>query len=121
MLMPGLILSKVSLFLLFQQIFDINRHMRLAIRVGIAFTMITYIPNIPIEAYFQAPAAGESWEGVMASEKPKKAAYWGLVQSSLGILLDFYMFILPLPAISKLHVSRKKRIQLWLVFSTAFM
>lgn len=121
MLMPGLIFAKVSIFLLFLQIFDINRRMKLAIRIGFVLTLMTYLPNIPIEAYFQAPAAGESWEGVMASLKPMKAVYWGIVQSSLGIILDFYMFILPLPAISRLHISRTKRIQLWLVFSTAFM
>ncbi|POS74872.1 hypothetical protein DHEL01_v206733 [Diaporthe helianthi] len=121
MLTPGLILSKVAIFLLFLQIFEVDSRMRLAIRIGIVLTGINYLPNIPIEAYFQAPGVGESWEGVMASGKPIKASYWGLVQSSLGIILDVYMFILPLPTVSRLQISRTKRIQLLLVFSTAFM
>lgn len=121
MLTPGLIFSKASLFLLFLQIFDIRGGMKLAIRIGLVATVIVYIPAIPVEAYFQAPAAGESWEGVMTSGKPEKAIYWGIVQSVLGIILDLYMFVLPLPVITQLHISRAKRVKLGLVFSTAFM
>lgn len=121
MLMPGLIFSKASLFLLFLQIFDVRSGMKLAIRIGLVATVIVYLPGLPIEAYFQAPAAGESWEGVMTSGKPQKAIYWGIVQSVLGIILDLYMLVLPLPVIIQLHMSRTKRIQLGLVFSTALM
>lgn len=103
------------------QIFDIRDGMRLAIRIGLVATVVFYLPSLPIEAYFQAPAIGESWEDVMTSGKPQKAIYWGIVQSVLGIILDLYMFVLPLPVITQLHISRTKRIQLWVVFSTALM
>lgn len=123
MLTPGLIFSKASLFLLFLQIFDtsIMGGMKLAIRIGLIATVFVYLPAFPIMAYFQAPGAGESWAGVMTSGKPQRAIYWGIVQSALGIILDLYMFVLPLPVIIRLHISKAKRIQLGLVFSTAFM
>lgn len=122
MLLPGLFCSKVSLLLLFLQIFDIRgSRMKFAIWIGIALTFVTYLPGIPIEAYYQTPSQGQTWETLMISGKPNHAIYWGLVQSSLGIFLDFYMFILPLPIVLRLHMSVKRRIQLALVFSTAFM
>lgn len=121
MLVPGLIFSKVSLFLLFLQIFDIRDGMRLAIRIGIAATLIIYFPSFPMAGYYQAPSPGQSWENVMITGRPQNGIYWGIVQSALGILLDLYMFVLPLPIITQLHISKTKRNQLVLVFSTAFM
>lgn len=121
LLTPGLIFSKASLFLLFMQIFDIRGGMKLAIRIGLVATVLTYLPALPVEAYFQAPHIGESWENIMTSGRPERAIYWGIVQSVLGIILDLYMFILPLPVITQLHISRAKRMKLGLVFSTAFM
>ncbi|KAK2599573.1 hypothetical protein N8I77_011314 [Diaporthe amygdali] len=121
MLVPGLIFSKVSLFLLFLQIFDIRDGMRLAIRIGIAATLIIYFPSFPMAGYYQAPSPGQSWENVMITGRPQNGIYWGIVQSALGILLDLYMFVLPLPIITQLHISKTKRNQLVLVFSTAFI
>lgn len=95
--------------------------MKLMIWAGIAATFVAYFPGIPIEAYYQTPSQGQTWQTLMLSGKPNKAIYWGLVQSVLGIVLDFYLFILPLPTVLRLHMSIKRRIQLVLVFSTAFM
>lgn len=120
-LLPGLFCSKVSLLLLLLQIFDVNGRVRFAVWVGIAATFVTYFPGIPIEAYYQTPSQGQSWEDLMVSGKPNHAIYWGLVQSALGIILDFYMFILPLPTVLRLHMPFRRRVHLALVFSTAFL
>ncbi|ROW05776.1 hypothetical protein VMCG_05248 [Cytospora schulzeri] len=79
------------------------------------------LPGIPIGAYFSAPSPGQSWYGFMLSDKAWHGVYWGLVQSVLGILLDLYIFILPLPILYQLKMSKKKRIQVTAVFSTAFL
>lgn len=121
MLLPGLICSKLSLFLLFLQIFQIRGAMKIAIKVGIAATFITILPSIPIGSYFDTPRPGESWDELMLSGKPNKAIYWGIVQAVLGVILDAYMFVLPLPVISQLQLPHKRRLKLGLIFSTAFM
>lgn len=121
MLVPGLICSKVSLFLLFLQIFQIKGAMKLAIRIGLVATFAINLPSIPIESYFNAPSPGQSWEGLMLSGKPERAIYWGIVQSVLGTLLDVYMFVLPIPVISQLQMPQRRRLKLGMLFSTAFM
>ena len=121
MLIPGLFFSKASIFLLFREIFTLEDWMQVAIRWGMGFNFIIYFTSIPVEAYFNAPGPNEDWQTLMLSGKPNKAIYWGVVQSVLTIILDLFIFILPLPVIAKLGLSFRKRLQVFAVFSTAFM
>lgn len=114
-------LSKASILLLFLQLFNIQDRMRLAIRIAFAAIILVYLPAFPLAGYYNTPNPGQSWDDVMLSMKPTGGIYWGIVQSALGILLDLYIFILPLPAVTQLQISRSKRNQLVLVFSTAFL
>lgn len=121
MLLPGLFCSKASLFLLFSQIFSIKGSMKTAIRIGLVLNFLLYFTGIPVEAYYQAPNIGQKWETLMLSEKLRQAIYWGLVQSSVAIVLDLYIFILPLPVIAQLHIPSRKQAKLGAIFSTALV
>jgi hypothetical protein len=121
LLLPGLFFSKTSLLLLLRNIFNINGTKKNLIWIGIAVSFATYFTGIPVGAYFDAPSPGESWYAVMLSGKPNRAIYWGVVQSALGIVIDLFIFILPLPILYQLKMSRKKRISVAAVFSTAFL
>lgn len=113
--------SKASIFLLFHQIFEVQSAMRIAITAGITFCGLLYFINIPISALLSAPHVGETWAGVLTSGRPQKNLLWGVVQAALSILLDLYIFILPIPVILRLHLSTKKKIQLIAVFTTALV
>ena len=116
-----LFFSKSSIFLLFHQIFEIQRPMRIAIRVGIISSALLYITNIPLSATLSAPRVGETWASVLISGRPQKELIWGVVQSACGIVLDLFIFILPIPVILRLQLSTKKKIQLLAVFTTALV
>lgn len=113
--------SKASIFLLFHQIFEVQKAMRIAITAGIIFSALLYFINIPTSALLSAPHVGETWASVLTSGRPQKNLIWGVVQAALSILLDLYIFILPIPVILRLHLSTKKKIQLVAVFTTALM
>lgn len=113
--------SKAAIFLLYRQLFDVKKNVRNAINLGLIFTGVLYLPNIPLAAVFEAPAAGKSWQSMLTETKSHKMVYWGLVQSSLSVLLDIYIFVLPLPTIAKLHMPLGRRVQLFGVFTTALM
>lgn len=116
----ALFFSKASIFLLFHQIFDVTRSMRIAIRCGIIFTTFLYIIiNIPLCAIFNAPHVGETWGSVVTNGRSKKTVIWAVVQSVLAVGLDLFIFILPIPIIMKLHLSTEKRIRLLAVFTVA--
>ncbi|KAK3994805.1 hypothetical protein QBC44DRAFT_322110 [Cladorrhinum sp. PSN332] len=123
LLTPGQLFSKASILLLFKSIFTVDKSLNIAIWVGQVWNLLTYLPSIPVEAYFNAPAPGtdERWETVMASGKPTKAITAGVVQSVMAIVLDLYIFFLPMPSIIKLKMSSRKRKQVIAVFSTALM
>ncbi|KAF2105192.1 hypothetical protein BDV96DRAFT_655862 [Lophiotrema nucula] len=91
--------SKAAIFLLYRQLFDVKKNVRNAINLGLIFTGVLYLPNIPLAAVFEAPAASKSWQSMLTETKSHKMVYWGLVQSSLSVLLDIYIFVLPLPTI----------------------
>jgi hypothetical protein len=116
-----LFFSKLSIFLLFYQIFQVRTPMRMAIRIGIISAGLLYFTNIPLSAVLSAPHVGEPWLYVLFSGRPEKELVWGVVQAAIGIVLDLFIFILPIPAIMSLHLSTKKKIQLLAVFTTALM
>ncbi|KAH7324459.1 hypothetical protein B0I35DRAFT_424232 [Stachybotrys elegans] len=117
----SLFFSKASIFLLFQQIFEVQRPMLMAIRGGIVFTGLIYFTSLPVAAILSAPHVGESWASVLTSGRPEQALIWGVVQASLAILLDLFIFVLPLPSILRLNLSTKRKIQLVCVFLTALV
>lgn len=123
MYLPGLFFSKTSLLLLLRSIFSTRtkRAMRYWIWFGFAAATAVCLPGIPINIALGTPSPGESWYGFVEDKKMGRDIYWGLVQSVLGIILDLYIFILPLPVVYRLQMSKKKRIQVTAVFSTAFL
>ncbi|KAF7171688.1 hypothetical protein CNMCM5623_004002 [Aspergillus felis] len=118
---PVIFFAKSSIFLLCRQIFTIQKTMKYAIRFGLFFTFVLYWPGVGLESYFAAPHIGESWEDLLVNKRPERLIYWGIVQGTLSVVLDIYIFILPLPLLSKLQLPRKKRWQLLIIFSTAMM
>ncbi|KAK8044791.1 hypothetical protein PG993_004815 [Apiospora rasikravindrae] len=98
----SLFFSKTATLLLYLRIFTVSRSNRIAIWVGIAVTFIMYGSSIGTLSYFAAPHAGETWDELL-----------GVV----GTLLDIYIFILPLPPISRLKLALKKKLQLVALFA----
>jgi hypothetical protein len=121
LLTPGQLLAKASILLLFKQLFTVDKKLNIAIWIGQIFNVLTYLPAIPIEVVFNAPDVGQKWAELMLSGKPQRAIYWGVVQSAMSIVLDLYIFFLPMPTIVKLNMSFRKRAQVVAVFSTALM
>lgn len=46
---------------------------------------------------------------------------WSLLWGTLDILIDIYIFILPLPIIFKLNLSKKKKLQVSAIFFIALL
>ncbi|KAF7586377.1 hypothetical protein BBP40_009023 [Aspergillus hancockii] len=118
---PVIFFAKSSIFLMYLQIFTILKPIRFAIYFGLIFTFLLYFPGVPLESYYAAPHVGQKWEDLLSNGNPSRLIYWGIVQGSLSVALDIYIFILPLPILARLHLPRRKRFQVLLIFSTAMM
>jgi hypothetical protein len=106
---------------MYYQFFASRKAMRITVCIGLVFTFLIYFPTIPLSARYDAPQIGETWADVSVNGQPSKLIYWGVVLGSLSIVLDVYIFILPLPILSKLHISSSKRKQLIAIFATALL
>jgi hypothetical protein len=99
----------------------VHHKLRIGIYAGLVLTFLAYWAGVPLEAYFAAPHAGQPWEILLLNGMPERLITWGVVQGSLSVFLDVYIFVLPLPPLAKLRLSTRKRVGLLAVFATALM
>jgi hypothetical protein len=118
---PVIFFAKAAILLLYLQIFNSHRAMRIAVYVGLVFTGLTYWTGIPLDIAFTAPRPGETWDSLLTNGHPQQLIYWGVLQGALAVALDLYIFILPLPVLWKLNMSLKRRIGVCAIFFTALM
>ncbi|KAI0394223.1 hypothetical protein F5Y17DRAFT_428750 [Xylariaceae sp. FL0594] len=120
---PAFFFPKAAIFLLYRQLFGIQRRTRIAINFGLLITFLVYLSNIPLAAVYAAPRAGQSWDDLLVSLKvnSRPFALGGTVQSGVGTLLDFYIFFLPLPILFKLQMPTRRQLQLVAIFSTGLL
>ena len=121
LLMMGSFFAKTSIFLLFYQIFTIQSTMRIAILIGLIFTFLIYWPGVGVASYYEVPHPGETWVDTISDGRTLIPLKWWQAQSALAVALDFYIFVLPLPAMFKLRVPLRRRIPVIAVFSLALM
>lgn len=83
-------------------------------------TLLLYMPNVFLAAYFCAPHVGKGWDfaGVGGCND---LAEWYVIQAALIVVLDLYIFILPLPTIAQLQMPARRRKGILVVFMTAIL
>ncbi|KAK8079212.1 hypothetical protein PG994_003019 [Apiospora phragmitis] len=117
---------RAAIFLLYRQLFQVhNSRIRIPIWIGLVFTFLTNFPNVPISLAVEAPHPGETWEQVLVRLSAPATGHdfrlWGPIQGAASVALDIFAFLLPLPIIARLNLTRRKKTQILLLFSTAFL
>ncbi|KAH6853930.1 hypothetical protein B0I37DRAFT_18758 [Chaetomium sp. MPI-CAGE-AT-0009] len=112
-------LAKTSIFLLLHQIFTLERGMIIAIRIGLVATCAVLILSFVSQCWNDIPRAGETWDDVAL--KFDRMVVWSPAASILYLLLDLYIFFLPLPVVARLSWPTRKRLKALAVFSTGFL
>jgi hypothetical protein len=117
---PAITLAKLSILLLYLQLFRVNTTLRVAIWGGIALTCIAYLPNIGVSSYFCAAHPGEAWDynvGIRCGNKD--ALKWLIASAALSLALDLYILVLPIPQIIGLNMSLRRRLGVSVIFFAA--
>lgn len=117
----GACFAKASIFLLFFQIFAVQRSIRIAIWIGLTLNFLIYAPGIAVLTYYGAPRVGETWLDTLGDGRNLIPLPWWQAQSALSVAIDIYIFVLPLPTLTRLHLPTRRRISLVAVFSVALM
>ena len=115
--LPSTMLAKISILLLYRRIFAVKRYMSICVLLGTAVAVLTYIPGFVVTPIFCAPR-GDEPSGATVVGRCGALRPWTLLYSIIVIALDLFIFILPLPTIFHLLISRKKRLGIALIFAT---
>ena len=118
---PMLFFAKGAILLLYLRIFNVNTKMRYSIWLGLVWDFLLYWSSIPIATYYGTPRTGQSWDVVAMTETCANLEIYILIQGVLSVVLDLYIFILPMPIVSKLPISLKQRLSILSVFATAIL
>lgn len=112
--------SKATILLLLLQIFMIYKKMRIGIYVGLILAVLAHWPNLILVLVFSVPHAGQEWEDLLTDPRVHKMIPAGTEQGILAVILDLYIFILPMPTLLKLKMNSRDRRRLVAVFGVAF-
>lgn len=113
------VMAKTSIFLLLHQIFTLERGMRIAIRIGMAVICIVAIVSFVSQCLDDIPRPGQSWDDVAL--KFDHMVVWSPAASILYLVLDLYMFLLPVPVVARLSWPTRKRLKALAVFSVGLL
>ena len=118
---PTLFFAKGAILLLYLRIFNINKKMRYGIWLGQIWNFLLYWGCIPIATYYGTPRIGQSWDDVALTETCANLNTVVLVQGVLSVVLDLYIFVLPIPIVSKLQISLRQRLSILSIFGTGIL
>lgn len=116
---PLVLIVKISLFLLYYRIFSRIRRTRLLIYFGIGINAVFYAASFSLILYFCGPGPGhnliQSFDDYHCVVQARTLATF---QASFNIASDIYLLCIPMPVISNLQLSTKKKIGVIAMFMT---
>ena len=114
-------MAKLSLLVLYLEIFRPNVITRYFIYFGIAFVGLVYTSMLIAFAVLSIPKPGQSLLVSILSPDTAKDIPLGIVQGSVNIASDFYILTLPIPGVWNLQLPLKKRLGVIAIFMTGLL
>ncbi|KAL8892974.1 MAG: hypothetical protein Q9192_005539 [Flavoplaca navasiana] len=121
---PSIWMIKLSLFLLYLEIFGRLRWLRLLVYYGILVTGLVYLGIMIAMAAYCAPKNGYTkfdYLSAIAADECARNDYLNTWPGLFNILSDFYLLILPLPAVWGLQLPTRKKLGICAMFLTGFL
>ncbi|KAI3317040.1 hypothetical protein HD806DRAFT_541650 [Xylariaceae sp. AK1471] len=113
--------TKISILLLYQLLFGVNRIFWLCVRITIVIFCLFYIPTAAASIAFSARC--NLLENLLAYDTPLRkfcdvfSYYLLFVNASFNVATDFWLLLLPMPIIAKLQVSLKQKLGIGAIFA----
>ncbi|KAF2800534.1 hypothetical protein K505DRAFT_355625 [Melanomma pulvis-pyrius CBS 109.77] len=115
---PALGLIKMSLFIQYYHLFGVMCYVRISVYVIGALTAMFYL-SVSITAFvLNGPWPGESLLDGMLSWHYLIFAKFSIPGGVIGMMVDWTLLILPIPAVWSLNISRQKKLGVMLIFMT---
>ena len=92
--------------------------MRLSIFAGILVTGLWYLAHVVVFAVLCSPRPGQSYLEATSTSNCQKGVTYSVFEGAFDIISDFYLLILPIPAILGLQMPTKRKFGVLAVFGT---
>lgn len=119
----GCMAVKSTLLVLYLRIFSPHPRSRRMIYSGLWFNVVFYAISVIVTLGSCLPRAGEGgWESTKHGERcQSEDQRFAEVQGVIGAITDLYVLMVPLPMISDLRLSRRRKLGVFGVFLTGSM
>lgn len=118
---PVIFFVKLALFFLFLHLFGRLRWMRYLVWFGITITGCFYISGIAVVFGLCAPRDGKTWLEMSLTPQCRNLEGYGIAQGTMNLVSDFYLLIIPIPAVLSLQLPQKKKLGVIAIFMTGFL
>ncbi|KAA8570968.1 hypothetical protein EYC84_000343 [Monilinia fructicola] len=106
---PAFGLVKLSIFMMYLEIFVGLRWMRICVYIGATTSCVFYITLTTLVIYFGTPFDDETWQTLLLTSHWETVKVLAYPSGSVGLAIDVYLFILPLVALINLRIPPKKK------------
>lgn len=116
---PTLWITKLTFFLLYLQLFRPMKWLRVCIYSGVLLSTVFYW-SLSITLFVFGPPRGQTWAESYVSS-PFITNGLNIAVAAGGLLIDVWLFILPLTAISNLQLQSSRKFGLAIMLSTGLI
>lgn len=100
------------------RIFSILRWLRILVYVGAIFNVLFYFSGSIALIVLASPRHGQNYLAVLAGPAGPHFKTLIIVQGVANVVSDFYLLVVPLPAVWDLKLPLKKRLGILAIFGT---
>lgn len=118
MVTPALGLIKFSLFIQYYLLFRPLRWVRISVWIGATISAVFYFAVTITAFVLRSPWPGESFLEDTLSWHYLEFPQFSIPTGVIGVLVDWYLLILPIPAVLNLQMSTARKLGILIVFMT---
>lgn len=109
-------LIKLAIFLCYYDIFWPLDWCRRAIRICASLSSAFYLSMTIVQFYFMTARKGETLAKHFGGKMAARVTHLSIPTTSVGLVIDVVLFLIPLKAIFEIQMERKQKIRSSLVF-----
>lgn len=119
---PTIFLAKLSILLLYLELFNVQKRARITVAIGITIISAQCLATIIGCAVLCVPKPGESWLMHSSTYKCRvTATLFGVVMGAISVFSDLYVILIPLPIVWQLRMATRKKVGVSIVFITGLL
>lgn len=116
-----MLLVKLTFFLLYLQIFQPLRWLRVSTYIGASALCAFYGACTIVQFVFATPRPDETWESHLLSPDELKSSILSVPLSAVGLVFDIVILALPIAVVMRLQLPTRRKLGIALIFATGLL